>query len=816
MKNVFLYVHSHWDREWYREFEEFRLRLIEVVDDVIYKLQANEFPCFYFDGQTAALEDYLAIYPEKRDIVKTLIAEKKLFVGPFYCSADSFLVSAEFMIRNLCIGMQYSREFGCNEFLGYLSDTFGHSASMPEILKSCNIEKALLWRGLGNFPSEFKWKNIEVTYLIQGYFQDIFSLKIDFDKKAELLEKFIDKIAIRSSENILLPCGADHLKTPDNLKNQINELNKRLKRYRLNLSNPFEYLDLVKNNYSKTYKGEFLDQSKNFLLKGVYSSRIYQKQQNSKCQWILSRIAEPAATLCCIYGVSKNWQNEIDYAYKNMIKNHAHDSIYGCSIDAVYKDVERRFSKTLQVSNGIQKRLIRDLTVANATQLSFMNMSNFDFCGTVEIETEKRLSEKYNAQFVSTKKAFPDKKLFYPDEIPVTEDVTTIRKYLVEIQNLKPFSISQGLVYKKRTNKITENSIENSFIALEIKNKKITLRDKTKNKTYNNFIEITNRADVGDSYNFGPLKGDKPIKAKFVKSKVLINGNVKSTLRLIFEIGIPKTSDVKTLKRSKIIIKHRICVDVSISNLQKYLEFNFSWENKAKNHIMQVDFNFDKPISKTLSEDSIGMIEREFEPDYNIYKFIPAPRGVELKTNTAPMQRFVWAQGTGIVTKGLNEYEVFKNKLSVTVLRATNKISEPRNPSRGTPAGPPLVCEDLQCIGKNTAEFCLVFTDIPQNLYQIAENFYGCVIPFFGIVNKDEFFPTKNKNILIQAIKLIAENKILIRLVNVSKKTEKLEIVQPLGFNKIWVSDSTGQKLENAPSFINLDEGELLTLICQK
>ena len=41
---------THWDREWYREFEEFRLRLIEVLDDIILKLQKGELPVFYFDG----------------------------------------------------------------------------------------------------------------------------------------------------------------------------------------------------------------------------------------------------------------------------------------------------------------------------------------------------------------------------------------------------------------------------------------------------------------------------------------------------------------------------------------------------------------------------------------------------------------------------------------------------------------------------------------------------------------------------------------------------------------------------------------------
>ena len=46
-KNVFLYVHSHWDREWYREFQEFRLRLIEVIDDVIQKHKRRKY--YYYD-----------------------------------------------------------------------------------------------------------------------------------------------------------------------------------------------------------------------------------------------------------------------------------------------------------------------------------------------------------------------------------------------------------------------------------------------------------------------------------------------------------------------------------------------------------------------------------------------------------------------------------------------------------------------------------------------------------------------------------------------------------------------------------------------
>ena len=86
---------------------------------------------------------------------------------------------------------------------------------------------------------------------------------------------------------------------------------------------------------------------------------------------------------------------------------------------------------------------------------------------------------------------------------------------------------------------------------------------------------------------------------------------------------------------------------------------------------------------------------------------LPKKRGIEVKTNFAPMQRFVWAQGFGVVTQGLTEYEVYKNTLSVTILRSVGIISNPQNPSRSTPAGPPLLTPEAQQLGKNTAEFSI-------------------------------------------------------------------------------------------------------------
>ncbi len=810
-KTVIAYVHSHWDREWYREFEEFRLRLIEVVDKVVQELETGKIPVFYFDGQTAAVEDYLEIYPEKEAVIKKLIAEKKLYVGPFYCSSDSFLTSCESMVRNLCFGIKKSKELGCSEFLGYLSDTFGHSASIPSVLKSFDIDKAAMWRGLGDLPSELLWDGVKVTNLIQGYFNDFLNLNVSVVKQAEFLKVYLDKITARSSsDNILLPIGADHLCPASDLKNKIKEINKYLKGYEIKIATPFEYFEAVKNVKRKEIKGELLDNSLTFILPGVYSSRVDLKRENTVCEWNLQRVVEPIQALSNFALGTKSYQNEIDYAYKTLIKNHAHDSIYGCSIDNVSKDVLARFRNVEIVSNGIEKRVLRDLS-GKSDDISVINLSNFEYSGLVKVRTHKKLDKKYNATLLSKEKGFIDEKLYNKNEIPVTEDYQDIYTYLIETKGLKPFSttkLESKNIESKRYLKASKNSIENEVIKFEIKGNKVFLTDKKTGEIYKDFLNFIDRADIGDSYNFGALKGDTKIKSSLVSYKIVKNPKFLA-LDMVFELKIPKTSTEKG--RSKTALTHKIKVKAILHNSTDYAEFDIQFENKAKNHILQAEILLKEPVKTTIADDMISLCERNFDPDFDIYKKIPAPRGIEIKPNTAPMQKFVWAQGVGIVTEGLKEYEVFKNNLLITLIRATGTISNPKNPTRGTPAGPPLETPDLQILGENRARFAITFKKEAKELFKTSESFFNPCMTLFANVQNKQFFELDNKNILVHAVKSSGKD-LIVRLVNISNKKQTLNIKINIPYSKIFESNSLEKNIKEINGKIEFEPKQIKSI----
>ncbi len=710
-KKVIAYLHTHWDREWYREFEVFRLRLLSVFDNTLNLLEKGRIPCFYFDGQTSAIEDYLEINPQKETLIKDLIKQKKLFIGPSYTLIDEFLTDGVCFRKNIEIGLKYAKSLGCKDFLGYFADTFGHSKNVPLILKEFGIDKAVVWRGCPeNIPSEFLFNGIKTVNLIRGYFMDIFSSDLPIKEKSNFIKEILDKIAEKSSNVLLLPIGADHLGVKSDIKEQINEINEHLQDYEIELSSPFKYFELIKNNFKIKCNDELRDNSSTFILSGCYSSRVKLKQYNVKCSYMLD-LANRFQKFAKKKYKTKSYDNVIEYAYKLLLQNQAHDGICGCSTDLVHKENEIRYEKVLQIADTVVKEIIQE----TGEKSLIINLSNINFSGIIEFQSPQKYSDK-EFELLCVEKGVKDALLYNPQKIPITEDYKNIYTYLAEIENKTPSKILSkthrpyGGNYSKSDLSISDNKIENSKISLLIKDGKITIKDKISNQTFSDFIDFVDFKDKGDTYNFGPKINDLGEKSIIISSKISRKKELKSSLLVKFKV---KNTILNT--------------EISLNKNSHLINFKINWNNKIKNHLLQVQFNLKEPITKTFSEDMHTLIERSFNPDYDIRKNLPQTKGIEAKTNTAPLQRYVSAQGFEIITKGLCEYEVKKSSILITLLRSTGIISNPKNPARLTPAGPPIIVKNAQQLGNNTAEFSIGFEKI-ENWQKSTEEIYPYII----------------------------------------------------------------------------------------
>ncbi len=142
--------HFHWDREWYRTFQGFRARLVDAVDRVLDLLAADPQYRFLFDGQTVLLEDYLAVRPERRGDLERVVRAGRVSIGPWYVQPDALLPCGEAHVRNLLRGRRVGRTFGPVSRVGYVPDSFGHPAQLPQLLAGFGMTTFVYWRGNGD------------------------------------------------------------------------------------------------------------------------------------------------------------------------------------------------------------------------------------------------------------------------------------------------------------------------------------------------------------------------------------------------------------------------------------------------------------------------------------------------------------------------------------------------------------------------------------------------------------------------------------------------------------------------------------------
>src|SRR5438309_8568636 len=146
-RTVAIVPHTHWDREWYSPFQTFRLKLVDLLDELLPALEADpSYARFMLDGQMAVVDDYLELRPHAEERLRRLAASGRLSMGPWYVLMDEFCVSGETIVRDLQLGMERAAAFGGAMDVGYLPDMFGHVAQMPQLLRLAGFEHAVVWR----------------------------------------------------------------------------------------------------------------------------------------------------------------------------------------------------------------------------------------------------------------------------------------------------------------------------------------------------------------------------------------------------------------------------------------------------------------------------------------------------------------------------------------------------------------------------------------------------------------------------------------------------------------------------------------------
>ncbi|WP_342986566.1 alpha-mannosidase [Streptococcus parasanguinis] len=744
MENVVVHIisHSHWDREWYLPFESHRMQLVELFDNLFDLFENDpEFKSFHLDGQTIVLDDYLEIRPENRDKVQRYIDEGKLKIGPFYILQDDYLISSEANVRNTLIGQAECAKWGKSTQIGYFPDTFGNMGQAPQILQKSGIHVAAFGRGVKpigfdnqvledeQFTSQFSemyWQGADGSRVLGILFANWYSNgnEIPVDKDEALAfwkQKLADVRDYASTNQWLMMNGCDHQPVQRNLSEAIRVANELFPDVTFIHSSFDEYVQAVESALPEqlsTVTGELTSQETDgwYTLANTSSSRIYLKQAFQENSNLLEQVVEP---LTIITG-GHNHKDQLTYAWKTLLQNAPHDSICGCSVDDVHREMEVRFAKVNQVGNFVKTNLLNEWKGKLATQkaqsehlFTVINTglhSKVDTVSTIVDVAVCPFKELHPTEGFKKMAALslPDYHVEDLDGHLVEAEIEDLgasfgytlpkdkfrqpyiaRQVRVTVPvHLAPLSWTTFQLLEGKAphhDGLFQNGvIDTPFVTLSIDDG-LTLYDKTTNEAYEDFLRFEDRGDIGNEYIYFQPKGTEPIYAELTAYEVLENNARYAKVLLKHDLTIPVSADEqldaeqrgiiefmnRKASRSEEVITIPLETEMTIFVDDPQIRFKTRFTNTAKDHRIRL---LVKTHNTRPSNDSESIYEVVTRPNK------PAASW-ENPENPQHQQAFVSlyddVKGVTVANKGLHEYEILgDDTIAVTILRASGELGD--------------------------------------------------------------------------------------------------------------------------------------------
>ncbi|MEM3526604.1 MAG: glycoside hydrolase family 38 C-terminal domain-containing protein, partial [Candidatus Jordarchaeaceae archaeon] len=717
-----------------------------------------EYRHFLLDGQSILLKDYLEVRPENKQRLRTLVSSGRISVGPFYVLPDMFLVSAESLVRNLLLGIMVAEEYGGVQRIGYQPDCFGQIAQTPQIMKGFGFKGFIFWRGLGNeiesLPTAFIWEapsgdRILTYQLSLGYF-NVGDLPENVNDAITLIDKAKAMLKERSNRGFyLLLNGHDHAYPQENIPEIIEAYNKRHPDEPIRHGSLEDFFKQLEENTEDlpVYRGEFRGARMFPILAGVLSSRIYLKQANSRCQTELENYTEPFSTWAWTLG--KNYDKEyIWLAWKWLLENHPHDSICGCSVDQVHREMETRFAWSEQIASFCTHKAMEQIA-SNATifdggfSIAVFNPSPWARTGVVEFFldpfppfTFSSQHFTFNPYIVKSFEFTPDRSFCIVDRdgktfpVEIYHDSGSIRFKFTEnitLYNLrflaenvpacgyKILSLKEGRAestYSSLKVNVEEKVMENEYLRVKFNpNGSMDVTELLSGITFPGLHIFEDVGDNGDEYNYSKLKEDTVYTSENLNAEISFEKHPARVDAIVkVEMFLPKGLDEKNRNRrsyEKAFLK--IVSRISLHPQAKYVSCKTEIENNIKDHRLRILFPTGITTEYVYADGHFGVVERSLKvPDES--------NCVEVQKTVNHQNLFVdinnGKKGLAIANKGLPEYEIYGDRektIAVTLVRSVGWLSRNTdNNNRRTFGGPTIPTPEAQCQGRIIAEYAVI------------------------------------------------------------------------------------------------------------
>ena len=672
------------------------------------------------DGQTVVIDDYLAIRPEARARLDHAVLNSRIEVGPWYTLPDEFLVSGETLVRNLRRGIALADEHGGCLKAGYLPDSFGHPAQMPQIYRQFGFRHAVVWRGvpLAIDRLAFIWRAPDGSEVLTAYMGTSYSHGVDLPTDAAALAARItgalSALAPFNPEgDVLLMNGNDHVLPQRGLPASARAANEHLQGVRLKVAGLGEYLDRLAATNSPPWVGELRSSARANVLMGTLSVRVPDKQAYLRACLRLERAAEPLAALSGL-----DCSGLLEQAWTSVLQNAAHDTACGSGIDEVAEESRLRSAAAQQIADAVASRCLARL----AGDRQAWNPSPFPRRGLVEIEVdvvppgaqelpdsrppplrfrfpaeevgrvhavldERRIAgerirtvaaERHGATLrvtAETRLSGPATNLEGPrmdiERLAVQPGVEAIeveirrgnsRRVLIEtpwIPGCSVTSIGQSGT-KSRPGRVSASGdcLENDQLRCQLAaDGTLMVEHKASGLIYNGLNQLVDESDAGDEYNFSPADGDTLRPPPHPEAEPIAHEHGPLRAALNTSVRLTVPAGLGADRRP---LAHTaaltVALSVSLERDSSRLEITMEVTNAARDHRLRALFPLPFEASLSNADTAYHVTGR---PVIAAHRDAGSP---ELELPTYPMRSFVDLNesrgGLAVISEGLHEYEV--------------------------------------------------------------------------------------------------------------------------------------------------------------
>jgi len=400
--------HSHMDQEWLTTFGRSCRRFRAVLDEVLDLLEANPDERFVLDGvpfleaertdlppegEVGASSLYHRLYVAGLELghaaprtprsdgmrrLRRAVADGQVEWVGTYVQPDTNLPAGEALVRQCLEARRWCGEhLGAMPHVGWNMDCFGQSAQLPQILRTSGYDALLAFRtGPVDDPSvsgaparlepAFRFRGLDGTMipthvLPLGYSPGVtrYPHFAAWMSTVGRLPRAVERlIALSGSQPVLVPFGTEFSGAVPGARALLRRVRRLAPDRRVSIDTPTAYFGALEAFHEDlpVHDGDL-----NPVYPGTHSLRPEVKRADRRLTASLLT-AEALDALTAVRGCAGSPTDELRAAWHRLLTNQAHDSISGCHVQAVTRDVLRRSGEGQALALRVGERQLQRLT----------------------------------------------------------------------------------------------------------------------------------------------------------------------------------------------------------------------------------------------------------------------------------------------------------------------------------------------------------------------------------------------------------------------------------------------------------------------